>query len=75
VHGAALGHRSIFVDRCDAKARELLNERVKYREAVRPLAPLATLEAAQQCFELEQGAPGAKNFTEWLSLWKQILAR
>jgi len=52
----ALGHRSIFANPCDAQARERLNERVKYREAIRPLAPMATLEAAQEYFELEQGA-------------------
>jgi carbamoyltransferase len=52
----ALGHRSIFANPCDPKARELLNERVKYREAIRPLAPMATLEAAQQYFELLEGA-------------------
>ena len=46
----ALGHRSILANPCDAKARELLNERVKYREAIRPLAPMATLEAAQAIF-------------------------
>jgi carbamoyltransferase len=37
----------------------VLNERVKYREAIRPLAPMATLEAAQQYFELEPGASDA----------------
>ncbi len=52
----ALGHRSIFANPCDPGARELLNERVKYREAIRPLAPMATLEAAQQYFELLEGA-------------------
>jgi carbamoyltransferase len=55
----ALGHRSILANPCDAKARENLNERVKYREAIRPLAPMATLEAAQEYFELEQGASDA----------------
>jgi carbamoyltransferase len=29
---------------------------VKYREAIRPLAPMMTLEAAQQFFELSDGA-------------------
>ena len=48
----ALGHRSIFANPCDAEARERLNERVKYREAIRPLAPMATLEAAREYFEL-----------------------
>jgi carbamoyltransferase len=52
----ALGHRSIFANPCDPQAREHLNERVKYREAIRPLAPMATLEAAKQYFELLEGA-------------------
>jgi carbamoyltransferase len=55
----ALGHRSIFANPCDGEARERLNERVKYREAIRPLAPMATLEAARQYFELEAGASDA----------------
>ena len=52
----ALGHRSILANPCDPTARERLNERVKYREAIRPLAPMATLEAAQEYFELLEGA-------------------
>jgi carbamoyltransferase len=52
----ALGHRSILASPCDPGVRELLNARVKYREAVRPLAPMATLEAAQDHFELLEGA-------------------
>jgi carbamoyltransferase len=52
----ALGHRSILANPCDPATRERLNERVKYREAIRPLAPMATLEAAQDYFELQDGA-------------------
>ena len=52
----ALGHRSILANPCDIRARENLNERVKYREAIRPLAPMATLEAAREYFELLEGA-------------------
>jgi carbamoyltransferase len=55
----ALGHRSIFANPCDADTRERLNERVKYREAIRPLAPMATLEAAQEYFDLLEGASDA----------------
>jgi carbamoyltransferase len=55
----ALGHRSIFANPCDAKARERLNERVKYREAIRPLAPMATLEAALEYFDLAPGGSDA----------------
>jgi carbamoyltransferase len=52
----ALGHRSILANPCDPRVRELLNARVKYREAIRPLAPMATLEAARDYFELLDGA-------------------
>jgi carbamoyltransferase len=52
----ALGHRSIFANPCDPQTRERLNQRVKYREAIRPLAPMATLQAAQEYFDLHQGA-------------------
>ena len=52
----ALGHRSIVANPCNPRTRELLNERVKYREAIRPLAPMATLAAAKDLFELSEGA-------------------
>ena len=55
----ALGHRSILANPCNAATRENLNARVKYREAIRPLAPMMTLEAAQQFFELSDGASDA----------------
>lgn len=55
----ALGHRSIFANPCDGQTRERLNERVKYREAIRPLAPMATLEAAREYFDLHDGASDA----------------
>jgi carbamoyltransferase len=55
----ALGHRSIFANPCDPRAREQLNERVKYREAIRPLAPMATLQAASEYFDLLEGASDA----------------
>ncbi|WP_316232839.1 carbamoyltransferase C-terminal domain-containing protein [Bradyrhizobium sp. SZCCHNPS2010] len=55
----ALGHRSILANPCDPDARERLNARVKYREAIRPLAPMATLEAARDHFVLEDGCADA----------------
>jgi carbamoyltransferase len=55
----ALGHRSILANPCDPQTRERINERVKYREAIRPLAPMATLEAAQEYFDLLEGASDA----------------
>jgi carbamoyltransferase len=55
----ALGHRSILANPCDPGTRERLNERVKYREAIRPLAPMATLQAARDYFDLLDGASDA----------------
>jgi len=52
----ALGHRSILANACNPRTRELINERVKHREAIRPLAPIATLRAAKDLFELSDGA-------------------
>ena len=52
----ALGHRSILANPRNPQTRELLNARVKYREAIRPLAPMATLSAAKDLFDLSEGA-------------------
>jgi carbamoyltransferase len=52
----ALGHRSIVANARNPYTRDLLNQRVKYREPIRPLAPMATLVAAKQLFELSDGA-------------------
>ncbi len=51
----ALGHRSILANPCQANTRQHLNERVKYRELIRPLAPMLTLAAAHRWFELSPG--------------------
>ncbi len=52
----ALGHRSIVANPCNPRTRENINARVKFRELIRPLAPMATLEAAQHFFELSPGS-------------------
>ena len=52
----ALGHRSILANPCNPETRRLLNERVKHRELIRPLAPMLTRAAAEQLFHLQPGA-------------------
>lgn len=52
----ALGHRSILANPCNPQTRDNLNAKVKYREAIRPLAPMMTLEAAKEFFQLAEGA-------------------
>ncbi len=51
----ALGHRSILANPCNPRTLETINLRVKFREPIRPLAPMATLAAAQHFFELSAG--------------------
>jgi carbamoyltransferase len=55
----ALGHRSILANPCNPRTLENINRRVKYRERVRPLAPMATPAAARRFFELPEGAASA----------------
>ncbi len=52
----ALGHRSILANPCNPRSRENLNAQVKFRELIRPLAPMLTYEAATGLFELSEGA-------------------
>ena len=52
----ALGHRSILANPTNERTRAILNERVKHRELIRPLAPMVTPEAARTWFELAPGA-------------------
>lgn len=52
----ALGQRSILANPCNPDTRQILNERVKFREAIRPLAPMVTREHADRFFELSEGA-------------------
>jgi carbamoyltransferase len=52
----ALGHRSILANPANPRTRDNLNQLVKFRELVRPLAPMATYEAAHRWFDLSPGA-------------------
>jgi len=48
----ALGHRSILSDPTFARMKDVLNGRVKFREAYRPFAPVIPLERASEVFDL-----------------------
>jgi carbamoyltransferase len=52
----ALGHRSIVANPCNPNTMDNINRHVKLRERIRPLAPMATLDAARRYFELSPGA-------------------
>ncbi len=52
----ALGHRSILANPANPRTRETLNRLVKFRELIRPLAPMVTRESAQRWFHLAEGA-------------------
>ena len=53
----ALGNRSINCDPRNPRMKDILNSRIKHREAFRPFAPSVTAEAASEYFELDQPSP------------------
>lgn len=53
----ALGQRSILCDPRRPDGKEVLNSRVKHREAFRPFAPVVLLEEAHNWFELDGVTP------------------
>jgi carbamoyltransferase len=53
----ALGHRSILADPTFRRMKDIVNARVKFREAFRPFAPVIPLEAVSQVFEQPVAAP------------------
>ena len=48
----ALGHRSIIADPTFERMKDVVNARVKFREAFRPFAPFVPLDRANEVFEL-----------------------
>ncbi len=53
----ALGHRSILADPTFARMKDVLNGRVKFREAYRPFAPVIPLDRAGDVFDLRVESP------------------
>ena len=53
----ALGNRSIVADARRAEMKQILNERIKHREAFRPFAPSVLEEATGEYFEMSQPSP------------------
>ena len=53
----ALGNRSILADPRNASMKDLLNARVKHRQAFRPFAPIVLVERAHEVFEGAEDSP------------------
>ncbi|MFJ4618063.1 carbamoyltransferase [Streptomyces sp. NPDC088812] len=53
----ALGHRSILADPRHAETKDVINARVKHREAFRPFAPAVLREHAADWFDLDIESP------------------
>jgi carbamoyltransferase len=53
----ALGNRSILADPRKAAMKDLLNARVKHRQAFRPFAPIVLAERASEVFEGDEDSP------------------
>lgn len=53
----ALGNRSLLADPRKAEMKDILNRRVKHRQAFRPFAPIVLAERAGEIFEGEEESP------------------
>ena len=53
----ALGNRSILADPRKAEMKDILNNRVKHRQAFRPFAPIVLYERANEIFEGDEDSP------------------
>ena len=53
----ALGNRSLLADPRKADMKDILNRRVKHRQAFRPFAPIVLAERAGEIFEGEEDSP------------------
>jgi carbamoyltransferase len=53
----ALGNRSILMSPLKAEHKDVLNARVKHREAFRPFAPACLAERAAEFFEIDRPSP------------------
>lgn len=51
----ALGSRSLLADARDAKMKDVINAKVKFREAFRPFAPVVLKERAHEFFDMPEG--------------------
>ena len=61
----SLGNRSILADPRPADAKDLLNAKVKYREAFRPFAPSILAEYGPDWFEAYQDTPYMERTLTW----------
>lgn len=61
----ALGNRSILADPRPADAKDILNAKVKYREAFRPFAPSILAEHGPDWFENYQDSPYMERTLVW----------
>jgi carbamoyltransferase len=53
----ALGNRSLLADPRNPEMKDILNKRVKHRQAFRPFAPIVLAERASDVFEGEEDSP------------------
>ncbi len=69
----ALGNRSILADPRRAEMKEIVNEKIKFREPFRPFAPVITEQAAPRYFDLE--APAQHYPARFMLLVEPIFAQ
>ncbi len=66
----ALGNRSILVDPRKPEMKDIVNKRVKHRQAFRPFAPIVIAERSAEIFEGEEDSPFMLLAKRVLPEWK-----
>lgn len=69
----ALGHRSILADPRNTKIKEIINSKIKFREAFRPFAPSVLEEDASEVFEMQGTSPFMTTTFKVREAWRQKL--
>lgn len=66
----ALGNRSILADPRKSEMKDILNKRVKHRQAFRPFAPIVLAERSAEIFEGDEESPFMLLAKRVLPAWK-----
>lgn len=69
----ALGNRSILCDPRDGEMKDILNDKVKHREAYRPFAPAVLYDKADEFFDIKSECPYMLQIVNVLKEKKHVL--
>jgi len=69
----ALGNRSILADPTHPQMKDIVNSKIKYREAFRPFAPAVLLEKSQEIYDIKSPLPTMTVAVDTRNAWRSRL--